>query len=512
MPSRFHRTLPARPDLDQQKRLAKDLLNAFDAGDGEARERVRDALPDKREIALADAQYVLAREYGYANWATLKQHIDTLTAASVSPEMQLHQAVARRDARETRRLLERHPGLTKFINAPIFDFDSPPIVALSQDAAMVDVLLDFGADPNQKSNWWAGGFHALHTATAAAAERLLARGAVPDACALAHLGRAEQLEEMIAANPSAVHERGGDGQTPLHFASTRAVVDLLLDAGADIDAKDVDHRSTPAEWMLGTPDTPKRTELARYLVSRGAQADIFMAAALGLVDRARELLARDASLLDLHVGRGPYGEQPPSSFHIYMWTIGNSRSPMDVARWYGHEDVVAVMRGIASPRHLLLAALSQGDEREVRAIAAENPGVVERLDPADHALAADAAWNGNASALAMMLEIGLDPRAPGHDSGTALHCAAWEGCVECVELLVKREDARELVPIEDAHYKATPLGWCCHGSVHGNPHRDRARIAQLLLEAGADPDHGIRDASPAVTAVLDAWRRRRSGT
>lgn len=507
MPSRFSRTLPARPDLDQQRTLAKDLLHAFDAGDAEARERIRDALPDKREIALADAQFTIAREYGFTDWASLKQHIDTSSATALSPEMQLHQAVHRRDAREMRRLFEQHPPLTKFINEPLFAFDSPAIVALSSDAAMVDVLLDFGADPNRKSGWWAGGFHALYGATPESAERLFAAGAVADACALAHLGRTEELAAMLAANPDAVHERGGDGQTPLHFASSRDVVDLLLDAGADIDARDVDHRSTPAEWMLGGPDGGKRTELARYLVSRGATADIFMAAALGLGERTRALLEEDASRLDLRVGRGPYGEQPPSSFQIYMWSIGNSRSPMETARVYGNDRVLEVMRTFASPRQRLLSALGQGDETEVQAISAAHPGIIASLDVADHALAADAAWNGNARALALMLDLGFDPRVPGHDSGTALHCAAWGGYVECVEMLVRRPDARELVAIEDAHYKATPLGWCCHGSVHGNTRRDHARIARLLLEAGADPGHGIRDASPAVTAVLEAHRR-----
>jgi hypothetical protein len=48
----------------------------------------------------------------------------------------------------------------------------------------------------------------------------------------------------------------------------------LLDAGADIDARDVDHRSTPAEWMLDHQRGKGRYELAQYLVE-AARADIF---------------------------------------------------------------------------------------------------------------------------------------------------------------------------------------------------------------------------------------------
>ena len=46
----------------------------------------------------------------------------------------------------------------------------------------------------------------------------------------------------------------------------------------------------PAEWMLDGKRGAGRYELARYLVERGASADIFLAAALGLTDRARAML------------------------------------------------------------------------------------------------------------------------------------------------------------------------------------------------------------------------------
>jgi ankyrin repeat protein len=163
------------------------------------------------------------------------------------PEQVMHEAFSRHDANAVRTLFESHPELRKRINEPLFAFDSPAIVAFAKDSAMVDVLLDFGADPNRRSDWWAGGFHALYSATGAAADRLIAAGAIPDACAAAHLDRPDLLARMIADNPARVHERGGDGQTPLHFATSRAVIDLLLAAGADIDARDVDHRSTAAE-------------------------------------------------------------------------------------------------------------------------------------------------------------------------------------------------------------------------------------------------------------------------
>ena len=67
MSSPFSRSLPDRPDLGQQRKQAKELLKSFTVGNAEAGARVRAVLPDKKRITLADAQLVLAREYGFAS-------------------------------------------------------------------------------------------------------------------------------------------------------------------------------------------------------------------------------------------------------------------------------------------------------------------------------------------------------------------------------------------------------------------------------------------------------------
>lgn len=507
MSSPFGRSLPSRPDLAQQKKLAKELLESFASGDAEALARVRSELPDKQKITLADAQFVLAREYGFENWAALKQHIEARGNDKRSPEERMHDAFSRHDANTVRALFEKHPSLRQRINEPLFAFDSPAIVAYAKDPAMVDVLLDFGADPNRRSDWWAGGFHALYSATGAVADRLIAAGAIPDACAAAHLDRVELLSRMIAEDPARVHERGGDGQTPLHFAVSRAVVDLLLDAGADIDARDVDHRSTAAEWMLEQKRGAGRFDLARYLADRGASVDIFLAAALGLSDKARTMLRDNPKLLDFRIGDGDYSERPPSSYHIYMWTIGDGRSPLDVAAQFEQPDTVAAMLEFASPLQRLLLACRRADEASARALLRETPGIIESMTTGDHRAITNAAWNGDARAVALMSDLGFDPRTEGHDGGTALHCAAWQGSVDTVAVLLRRLEARELIPIKDSHYGATPLGWCVHGSRFGNTSHDHAGVARLLLEAGARPEPGPVEASPAVEAVLTGWRR-----
>ena len=502
MSSPFSRSLPERPDLEQQKKQAKELLQSFTAGDAEAHARVRAVLPDKSRITLADAQFVLAREYSFASWAALKDHIEAQGRDERPLEERVHDAFRRHDAATVRRLFQRYPDLRARINEPVFAFNSPAIVAYADDLAMVDVLLEFGANPNRRSDWWAGGFHALYAATPETAERLIAAGAVVDTCAAAHLDDAELLARLIAEDPARVHQRGGDGKMPLHFAESREVVDLLLSLGADIDARDVDHRSTAAQWMLDRKRGAGRYDLARYLVERGASTDIFRAAALGLTDRAREMLQGNPALLDLRTGRGEYGEKPPSSYHIYFWTIGDSRSPLDVAAQFEQTETLEALMAFTTPLQRLLFACRRGDEERARTLVRQNPGLVPSMRPEHHRALADAAWNGEARAVALMVELGFDPRTPGHDSGTPLHCAAWEGSAETVAALLRHPDARSLVAIEDAHYGATPLGWCCHGSLHGNQSHDHAGVARLLLAAGAVPGPDTRNASPSVHGVL----------
>ena len=72
------RALREHPDLDQLKRQAKELLQAFIAGDektvAEVNAHYHDA--DRQTFALHDAQLVLARAYGFDSWPKLKAYAD----------------------------------------------------------------------------------------------------------------------------------------------------------------------------------------------------------------------------------------------------------------------------------------------------------------------------------------------------------------------------------------------------------------------------------------------------
>jgi hypothetical protein len=62
------RLLPHRPSLEQLHKQAKDLLRKL---------RV-----EKPAATLAEAQFVLAREYGFESWAKLKHHVEALPSSA----------------------------------------------------------------------------------------------------------------------------------------------------------------------------------------------------------------------------------------------------------------------------------------------------------------------------------------------------------------------------------------------------------------------------------------------
>ena len=233
--------------------------------------------------------------------------------------------------------------------------------------------------------------------------------------------------------------------------------------------------------MLDRSRNAGRYALAQYLVERGAHADIFMTAALGLTDRARDLLQGNAALLDEQTSRGAYGEMPPSSFHMYFWTIGSNRSPLEVAAQFGHAETLAAMLPFATPVHRLRAACRRTDVEAARAVVREHPGLVASLSAQDQRAITDAAWDGDAPAVALMLELGFDPATPGHDSGTALHCASWQGSAATVAVLLSAPQGRALLTVRDAHHNDMPLGWCRHGATHGPRGGDHAAVETLLL-------------------------------
>jgi ankyrin repeat protein len=483
------RQLPSRPNLDQLKRQARDLLNAHKAGDEAAFRRIRQSHPRLARVAEADvrsarftlsgAQLVIAREYGFVSWPKLKEHVEKPRSQTNDTVEELKQAFRRDKAIVVRQILDRHPELKAKINEPIGPFDSPAIVN-ARSPEMLDVLLAAGADLNAKSSWWAGGFGLLHGASRDLADYAIKRGAFVDIHAAARLGMLDRVEELMGSDAQLVHACGGDGQTPLHFAGTIDIAAFLLDQGADIDARDADHESTPAQYMIDD-----RQEVARYLIQRGCKTDILMAAALGNMDLVRRHLDTDPASIRMRVSEEFFPMiSPKAGGTIYQWKLGWHLSAHRVARKFGHDEVYKLLMDRSPDEVKLIEACWLDDQATLQALGADRPDLARRLLAGDQRQAAHAARSNEAAVVRAMLKAGLPVDARGQHNATPLHWAAFHGNCEMVNAILPFGPSLEAT---DGDFNGTPLGWAIHGSQNGwyAQTADYAATVEVLIKAGA---------------------------
>jgi ankyrin repeat protein len=415
-------------------------------------------------------------------------------------------AVKANDAALVRDVLNRHPELKPRLDDPLpnYSFDTPALIAAvyKGNREMIDVLLAAGANINTKTKWWAGGFGVLDNSSAELTPYLIERGAVVDIHAAARLGMFDRVRSLVEADPILVHARGGDGQTPLHFASNVEIAAYLLDHGADIDARDIDHESTPAQYMAA--HWPRRPEVARYLISRGAQADILMAASVGDLELVRHFLDEDPASVRISVSEKDFPKQNPDSGGcIYIFGFGWTRTAHLLAHTFGHQDVFQLLMQRSSLGLRFAMACEVGDQDLAKSLLEKHPGLIGNQRPEAYRRLIGAALRNNARAVAMMLSAGWPVNVLGNYDQTALHWAAFHGNVEMVRALVNHQ-----APLEarEQQFGGTPLGWALYGSRHGwqRDNGDYPNAVEVLLTAGAKLQQpaGEVDAPEEVLAIV----------
>ncbi len=459
------RQLPEKPSLEFLKKEAKELRAV-------------------RQGKLADAQHALANDYGFASWAKLKSHVEAL---ALTPELAFTAAVRDSDAARVRELLERHAELRVRIDAPLENYGHGQHAMFAavqrSDRATIDVLLAAGADIRKRTEWQYGGFGVLDDCDPGMVEFLTERGAVVDAHSAARLGMIEKLREFIADDPAAVDTRGADGRTPLHFASTVEVAELLLANGADIDARDDHYHSTPAQHMLRVEHKRHyphdRQPVARYLVSRGCSTDLLLASALGDLDLVRRILDTDPNSIAMNVSE----EWFPKGT-VYLALLGNHRTAHTVARDFGHEEVFQLLLQ-RTPASLKLAlACELGDEEAFQQLLAVRRDLASTLSESELRKLPDAAQSGNTKAVRLMLEAGWPVDTRGEMGATALHWAGFNGNADMAREILRFHPSLEL---KSTDYAGTPLSWAIFGSGNGwnRETGDYPTTVQALMQAGA---------------------------
>jgi len=133
-------------------------------------------------------------------------------------------------------------------------------------------------------------------------------------------GSAERVQALLAKAPELAYARS-EGATALHFAAIandRPVVDLLLAARADVNARDDTYQMTPIGWA----NEEGHRDMVRHLYDCGAEVDLHQAASCGLGDHVKDLVRSSRRQVNAVVGG---------------WT------PLPLATLWGHRNVVELL-------------------------------------------------------------------------------------------------------------------------------------------------------------------------
>ncbi|MEQ1827904.1 MAG: ankyrin repeat domain-containing protein [Pirellula sp.] len=270
-----------------------------------------------------------------------------MTSTNHSEECDFFDAVRCGRLDDVRRLAEANAELLQAYDDRSFGATPITTIAFTDsvdfDRDMIRLLIDLGADVNQRSNWRAGPWSPLHCAIHCGndqlAEFLLSNGATLDVHTAAALGRIDELRKLLDEDSSRVHERGGDGCLPLHFAGAVEAAKLLLERGADIGARCVDHYSTAVEYRAHV-----RPEVVRFLFSQGAEADIFTATMAGDVDTVLELIGTDASVVHERVDQKKFPRAPEHhADNMLIFVLGKNATAMHAAARSNRPEMVDIL-------------------------------------------------------------------------------------------------------------------------------------------------------------------------
>jgi hypothetical protein len=178
-------------NLEQQRKLAKELIRAARAGDETAVARIRAVRPDAgaqpRSLKLADAQLAVAREAGFDSWPKLAADLQERDVQAFCA------AVHDGDIQRSQQLLAL-THVKKRVNDPMFAFGQRAAHIAASNERLLSALIAAGADVNMKSDWENGPFTVLDNADERTARFLLARAATLTPNVAARLGWLDELQ------------------------------------------------------------------------------------------------------------------------------------------------------------------------------------------------------------------------------------------------------------------------------------------------------------------------------
>ena len=477
------RNLPARPNLEQYKKQAKDLLKSCKVGDPKAWRRIQAHHPRVAKLTLAAAQLVIAREHGFDSWPKFAKQIvaptggDPFRAVWKSAEG----AVVAGDVPTLERLLREHKQMFR-AERP----QSSWLDGLTPDYSAADARSIIAGNHH---------FDSWHQFTSYAEALKHSKSAVAQferAVDAIVIGDADSLERLLRHNPDLIRARSNrrHHSTLLHYIGANGVegfrqrtprnavqiAEMLLKTGAEVDAvADMYGGGATTLGLVATSIHPKVAgvlhALIDVLLAHGARIDRGAAGHKHALvngclangrDDAAEFLARRGAPLDLEGAAG----------------VGR----LDIVKSFFNAD---------------------GSLKETATMAQMKDGFTWACE------------YGRTDVVEYLLGRGIDvgellPRPHGQ---TGLHWAAHGGHLHTVKALLER---RAPVDVKDQSFGGTPLGWALHG--WNEQKRNAAAndayydVVALLADAGAPVEPGwLSDdnarANPRMFAALTGKTR-----
>lgn len=505
--------LPERPNLEQLKNQAKTLLRDARAKDPDALRRIK-SLPafaskpalDPDELALHDAQSVIAREHGFDSWNALKEHVEAKALSFDEAVDEFVRCATGDAARKARTLLALHPSIAHaslFAELVLADVD-----AVAKRLAARPELATTPGGPHG----WTPLHHVCHTclhsgakeldALVAIAQRLLALGADPNGvyvwrwhpelprtllwaslCAVSHLPLAELLLEAGASATDGVsmHITAGGGNL--------AALELLHRYRADPNG--IAGGVPPLVYVLGWC----RDAIGpRWLLEHGADASLAWSQT---GEAPIHVAARrwDVAMTELLVRHGA----------DVRARTADGRSPHSIAALQGNDAVAEWLLAHGAideltPLERFASACARGDDDRARAMLDARPELRRELTDEHHRMLHRPAEKGDARVLATMLACGFDARAIDADGVTALHRAAMGGHADATRVLLEHG-----APVDalDGMFAASPLVWAVEGRRHPGERADHVAVARLLLAAGCAPSWTPLEGAPSPEGTLE---------
>jgi ankyrin repeat protein len=472
----FEREVPARPNLGQYKKQAKELARQCEQRVLDAIARMRrhhpkfHKLPEgeaaSAKVSLTDAQLVMAREHGFESWPKFARHVEMI------------------------RMIESVESLTD------------PVAAFIEVACV------------PRHTWHQSG-------TLDHAEMILARYpevAKSNIHTAAILGDEATVRGFLARDAGSATEKGGpyewDALTHLCFSRymridrsrSEAFVNTaraLLDAGASANTGWTEMVDYPTPHPLfesviyGAAGMAQHPGLTRLLLERGADPnddetpyhvpESYDNTVLEIMLKSGRLNERSLSWMlvrkaDWHdeAGMGMVLESGGNPNVMTLWgytalhqsirrdngmaligplvefgadpTVKNNkdgRTAFQIAARKGRGDALRLFeeRGFASGLEgvdALIAACALGDRESAQALA-HNPEVLQELLADGGTLLAEFAGNANVEGMRCLMDLGVDVDAPYRhgdpyfdiaSNSTALHVAAWRGWPVAVKELI----------------------------------------------------------------------------